>query len=351
VSVTDNFPQTLPASWYCGAAQFAREEKAIFARNWSVLARTDQLSKPGDYVAGQIARWPVFVIRAEDGTLRGFHNVCSHRAGPLFDPGAERCNLSYGVRCRYHGWTFDANGALLKAPGFETNGGFRPEDHGLFPVRVEQWNGLLFGCLDAEAPALLSWLGDIPAIADEFPKASEMRYYREVVAEGEANWKAYGDNSVEGYHVPFVHSQLNQATLKIELEPHENGKFVGFRIAYGPWGNHPQSRGYWIYKFPCLLLHFSEYDFNLEQVYPLSPGKVRLVHWFWRPDDATPQGDYDEFTEGWRKTMAEDMAICTVVQQNLEAGVYEHGVLSPEKEPGTIFFQKLLGEALADAAG
>ena len=51
----------------------------------------------------------------------------------------------------------------------------------------------------------------------------------------------------------------------------------------------------------------------------------------------------------WRLTMDEDLAICAEVQRNLEAGMYETGRLSPEKEPGTIFYQSLAREALEAA--
>ncbi len=338
--------RTLPAAWYADEALFAHEQDAIFAKHWSVLARLDQLAEPGDYGCGLIGRWPVFVVRGRDGTLNGFHNVCRHRAGPLFEPGSGRCNLRYGIRCRYHGWTYGTDGRLAEAPGFEPGSGFDPAQQGLFPIRVAEWNGIVFGCLDRDTPSLEAWLGDIPDIAAEFPPAKAMRFYREIAVEGEANWKAYGDNSVEGYHLPFVHSQLNQAVKGLVLEPHANGKFVGFRVDYGAWGNHPPSRGYWIYKFPSLLLHFSEYDFNLEQVYPLGVRKVRLVHWFWRPDNGAPQAFYDDYAEGWRTTMAEDMAICAEVQRSYDAGIYREGVLSREREPGTIFFQELVREAL-----
>jgi len=347
---TAPYVETLPAASYSEDAVFEREQELIFAKNWSVLARTDQLVRPGDYVSGEIGRFPVFVLRDPDGGLRGFHNVCRHRAGSLVKAGTGRCNLAYGVRCRYHGWTYSVDGRLLEAPGFVTGAGFDPSARGLVPIRIESWHDIVFGCLDDEAPDLMSWLGDIPKIAEEFPIAAPLRFYREVVAEGDANWKAYGDNSAEGYHVPFVHTQLNQAVKACVLEPRENGKFVGFRIGYGPWGNHPASRGYWIYKFPCVLVHFSEYDFNVEQVYPLGPRRVRLVHWFWRPDDGAPQGWYDELAEGWRATMAEDMGVCAEVQRNLDAGIYRSGVLSLEREPGTIFFQSLVREAMAAAA-
>ena len=45
--------------------------------------------------------------------------------------------------------------------------------------------------------------------------------------------------------------------------------------------------------------------------------------------------------------MREDLAICEAVQRNLEAGIYQSGRLSAEREPGTLFFQSLVRQALA----
>ena len=72
-------PETLPAFWYHDAEIYARERQEIFRRHWSLIAREEQLAAAGDYVAGEIAGWPLFVIRGRDGALKGFHNVCRHQ--------------------------------------------------------------------------------------------------------------------------------------------------------------------------------------------------------------------------------------------------------------------------------
>jgi choline monooxygenase len=43
---------------------------------------------------------------------------------------------------------------------------------------------------------------------------------------------------------------------------------------------------------------------------------------------------------------AEDTWICERVQANIEAGIYEAGVLSPRHEVGVAWFQRLVAEAL-----
>jgi hypothetical protein len=40
------------------------------------------------------------------------------------------------------------------------------------------------------------------------------------------------------------------------------------------------------------------------------------------------------------RVMDEDMAICALVQRNLESGIYPGGSFSASKEVGTIYFQR-----------
>jgi choline monooxygenase len=44
---------------------------------------------------------------------------------------------------------------------------------------------------------------------------------------------------------------------------------------------------------------------------------------------------------------AEDKWICERVQANIEAGVYEAGVLSPRHEAGVAWFQRFVAEAVS----
>ena len=229
--MTTSAPETLPAEWYVSCDHFAREREAIFKRHWWMLARAEQLARPGDFVAGSVAGYPVFVIRGRDGGLLGFHNICRHRAGPVVRGGHGHCDV---LRCRYHGWLYDLAGRLKKAPGITLGEDFEAADFSLFPIRVESWNGMVFACLTEEAPSLLEWLGDIPSIAEAFPRVKDMTFQGESLKEGACNWKAYGDNSCEGYHVGLVHGALGSAVdgEEVEIRPYEAGQFVGFDVTY-----------------------------------------------------------------------------------------------------------------------
>ncbi len=58
---------------------------------------------------------------AADGVLRGFYNVCRHRAGQVALSKGNRRSL----QCRYHGWTYGLDGTLRACPEMEDDGGLR----------------------------------------------------------------------------------------------------------------------------------------------------------------------------------------------------------------------------------
>jgi choline monooxygenase len=345
-------PETLPALWYHDPAVYARERQAIFRRHWWPLAREAEVGEPGSYAAGEVAGWPAFVIRAKDGALRGFHNVCRHRAGPLVRQAAGRCAA---LTCGYHGWRYDLDGRLRSAPGLTLGRDLDPAEFSLFGLRVASWNGLVFACLDAAAPELAAWLGDVVTIAEGFPAVAGMAFTGEIVQAGAANWKAYADNSCEGYHVKLVHAGLGKTVSdeRVEIRAYENGAFVGFDVSYAPSAADPsrRGRGFWVYKFPGLLLHFSDYALNVESVVPTGPRSIRLRRWFWCAHElAAARGTSAQAAiDSARQVMGEDLAICEQVQKNLEAGVYRSGRLSPSQEAGTIYFQRLVRQALDGA--
>ena len=218
-------------------------------------------------------------------------------------------------------------------------------------MRVETWNGLVFACLDTDAPDLAAWLGDIVEIAGRFPAVPDMTFQGEVVKEGATNWKAYGDNSCEGYHVGMVHRALGSSMQResVRVAGYPNGKFIGFDVSYSSGKDESRAgKGFWIYKFPGLLLHFSDFAFNAESVFPASEDSIELYRWFWSdPDKAEQHGvDPASIRPNSEQVIDEDLSICELVQRNLASGVYPGGTLSATQEPGTVYFQQLVREAL-----
>ncbi len=340
--------QSLPAEWYHKEEVFQLELEKIFATNWSFAGPADELQNPGDYVTCTVANQSVVVVRDLQGGLRGFLNLCRHRASPLCVDKKGRLRQ---FTCPYHAWSYHLDGRLKRAPGFEWSGDGAGEMN-LVPVQVGVWNGLAFACLDPDAIPLQEWLGDIAAIARDFPAVSEMKFTASRSRGCQANWKNYSDNSVEGYHLATVHRELNASLVNgaTRVTPHENGKFVGFEVVYqgnqqGNPGERPDSPGYWIYKFPGLLMHFSLNGFNIEKVTPTDRNHTLIERWFWFMP-SVDRRDAEQIARFSGRVMEEDIGICARVQKNLEGGYFRQGVLSAVREPGTICFQQWVRMAL-----
>src|SRR4051812_6481705 len=152
-----NPASTLPARLYIDPVYLELERERIFAHGWQLVGRQEQVAEPGAFFTATVGNDSIVVLRDGD-TLRGFYNVCLHRAGPV----AEGCGRRQTLQCRYHGWTYSLDGSLLRAPEMEGVERFTPDDMQLRPISVTAWGPLIFANLDGKAPALGEMLGTIP---------------------------------------------------------------------------------------------------------------------------------------------------------------------------------------------
>ncbi len=79
---------SLPLAWYTGPDAFSHERRTLFAHEWQMIGRADQLAAPGAYVCANLAGWSVFAMRDATGALGGFRNACRHQSLPVLDNGA-----------------------------------------------------------------------------------------------------------------------------------------------------------------------------------------------------------------------------------------------------------------------
>jgi len=92
---------------------FAKQEwDQMWTKVWHIAGREQQLEEAGDYIVHNFMRESVMIVKQQDGSLKGFYNVCSHRAQRLvWDSGSQDQFF-----CPYHGWTFDIDGTLVDLP-------------------------------------------------------------------------------------------------------------------------------------------------------------------------------------------------------------------------------------------
>src|SRR5215469_15490962 len=188
---------TLPSNYYFDPAVEPAEKEKIFARTWQIVGHIRQLPKPGSFFTTELAGEPLLIARNAVGDIKGFYNVCKHRAGPP----AQGCGERKVFRCGYHGWTYSLDGDLLNAPECEGVQDFRRQDFGLTPVRIEEWSGLIFVNLNPKAEPLRKSLGKLPEQAARF-QLERMQLHERRIYEMECNWKTYIDNYLEAITCP-----------------------------------------------------------------------------------------------------------------------------------------------------
>ena len=344
---------TVPARLYNDPVYLELEQDRIFGRTWQLVGRTDQLTETGSYVVVDAAGESVVIVR--DGeALRGYHNICLHRAGPV----ASGCGKRQTLQCRYHGWTYNLKGELLRAPEMEGTADFRPDEMRLIPVQVAAWGPLLFCNLDPKAPPLLHFLEDIPERAKQF-QAEQMRWVMRKEWTLECNWKVYVDNYLEGYHLPMVHPGLHKEIDydQYQVEPHRYYSRQhaplrpvrpgGGERMYVPAAAGDDAQYYWL--FPNTMLNVYQGQLQTNIVLPLGHDRTKVFFdWYslTPPADAVARARWSKIVAFSDEIQEEDIAICEAVQRNLRSRVYERGRYSVKRENGVHHFHALLHEFL-----
>ena len=74
-------------------ARFEAERDKIFRRSWLHVAHERELTEPGSYVVKEVPPLAVslLIMRGQDGAVRGFHNVCTHRGNKIAPTGSSGC--------------------------------------------------------------------------------------------------------------------------------------------------------------------------------------------------------------------------------------------------------------------
>ena len=175
-------------------------------RFWHPVALTSQIKD----VPLPIRRFgeDLILFRDKSGRYGLVHKHCCHRNVSLeFGIVCEA-----GIRCCYHGWLYDVDGRLLEAPAQKNEQVLRAQVQlGAYPVR--EYKGLVF-----------AYMGP-PETIPEFPiydtceiEGGELVPYE---VEQPCNWLQIAENSMDPYHVVFLHTRVNvvQFTEKLGVIP------------------------------------------------------------------------------------------------------------------------------------
>jgi len=322
---------SVPASAYTDPDQWQAEIDSIFKRTPLCLATSAELKGPNSFKAMEAVGLPVLITRAKDGKVRAFLNVCAHRGANVAENG---CGIAARFACKYHGWTYSNEGALMGVAEQQTFGDIDKSQHGLRELTCEERGGLIFVCLTPELDFELDkftagMLDDLDAV--EF---ADWTYLGKREIEG-ANWKIAFDGYLEGYHFAQLHPEtihprtISNLTHYEAFGPHMRIGFAQTDIK-SILGNAPKEK--WG------EMENTGFDF------------VRILFPFRREG---PKDDADkEALEGmmdFLKTVVleEDYAIGEQIQKGLESGAHSHIVLG-QNERGNQYFHEWIDWYLRD---
>ena len=337
----------LPGWCYVSPEWHQREVETLFRKDWICVGRVEQVPNPGDYYSIELVGHPLIVVRDESNQVRVHSAICRHR-GAIITEDKGKCRAFV---CPYHSWTYALSGKLVATPGnpppMAGCEGFRTADHGLTPIRAEQWAGFIFVNFDASAPPLLQWLGDLPKFLEAYD-LENMQWTNKDTYEVACNWKVWLENAFENYHAMTIHRK--------HMDPQNPQNWV-FERTQGPWeamyskrsivaysGLPPipgltdrQASGlFHIWVQPSVQIILTSSYMKFRQYLPEGPQKLRLYENWAFPKSTVMRSDFGDivgpaYYEKYSQIVKEDLGINPIVQRAMASGAYRPGRLSLEE--------------------
>jgi Rieske 2Fe-2S family protein len=180
----------------------------IWRAGWLFAGHACEIPKPGDYFTLAVDTDPIIVVRGEDGTIQGLHNVCRHRGSVICEDSAG--HAARRLVCPYHQWTYGLDGRLLACRGMPDD--LDKSQFSLSRVHTREAEGLIFISLAENPPAFESAFELLsPLLKPQgFRRAKVAKAVDYVV---EANWKLVWENNRECYHCNINHPQYIKANF------------------------------------------------------------------------------------------------------------------------------------------
>src|SRR5579884_2621008 len=356
-------PYLQRAAVYTDPARLADEREALFRERPLLVALSADLPDTGDCVATEAAGVPLLLIRGEDAVVRGFLNICRHRGGRVF---SGRGRPGRAIKCPYHSWAYDLDGALLGQP--LARDAFEGNELGLLPVPVTERFGLIFalvgGAGSKRAIELERWLGALgPDLADF--GFERWRFYQQLGGVFEANWKLIHDTFTETYHVFSLHrdtlapDMLSTPFVCEHFGPHSRGVVMRKEVTsllerpQTEWELRPfASIVYLLFPSAVINLPMSGHA-ELWTIYPEpdDPDRTRVNVSFYVPEAA----DTDERRAFWdanvqfthRVVFDEDFSQQQDIHRSLRTGLMEQ-VIYGRNEPVLIHHHQQIEQALGE---
>jgi phenylpropionate dioxygenase-like ring-hydroxylating dioxygenase large terminal subunit len=332
--------RSLSLSWYRDPDLYERESRTVFTSAWQYAGSFDRLSQPGSFFTCWIARIPVVVVRDAADRVRAFANVCPHRGHAVADGDGCRTTL----QCPYHGWTYNLDGRLRKAPRTELDSTFDPSEIRLRELAVDRWGPLIFvspgpGVGFDEATAGLRAAAQRRGLdLTAHPRRASREW------ELACNWKVALDNNTECYHCATIHRSF-ASDYYVDREHY---LVQGFDFAFthesamkrsDNTGAAPDYHLY--YLWPNFMISARRDEFFYTYHYrPVAPRRTVQHNDYFFPAEWS-DAEVEKKIEEIGVIMREDWDAFESVQRGIDSEIFDHGVVLPQEEALLCHFQKL----------
>jgi phenylpropionate dioxygenase-like ring-hydroxylating dioxygenase large terminal subunit len=212
----------IPSTNYYDADRWQTEMDRIFRRVPLVLGFSVELTEPNSYKAMDVMGTPLLLVRGDDGVLRSFVNMCSHRGAVVMEEGT---GVTRRFSCPYHAWVYNTEGALVGMLDKENFGEIDMSCHGLTQLPVAERAGIVFGGITPgmhfDIDEYLCGYGEM---LEHLDLANCTYVGKQSV--GGPNWKLAYDGYLDFYHLPILHKDTfgptyNNKTINDGWGPHQ----------------------------------------------------------------------------------------------------------------------------------
>lgn len=284
----------LPPAAYWDADVFAREGETIFAGSWQIVCHESDLPARGSYATLAFLGDLVLVLRAGDGRINAFRNVCRHRGARLLDAPFGQCGAR--LVCPYHAWTYDLDGRLVGAPARASYGAADLVGLDLQPLETGRCGGFVFVRMGEGGESFEAFSAPLAEECALYRTPQMKALGRVTLRERRCNWKVATDNYVDALHLPVAHAGLDslvgesyRLTIRDDGAYHifsdpeaRAGQPVSHRayLRLLPEVDHlpPTRRRAWVYLklWPNLAFDLYPDQMDFMQFIPLSPTRTLL---------------------------------------------------------------------------
>lgn len=345
--------ETLPSEFYKSEIVFEKIKENIFTKSWHWLGDEHELvpfaqsAHPLMLLESYLSE-PIVLIRDSENQVKCFTNVCTHRGNLILHNPSQIRNLT----CAYHGRRFDLDGSFKFMPAFEEAKDFpRPCDN-LREFSLEKLGPHLFVGLEPDfdfsqvIKRMQERIGFLPLNEFKVEKALNKTYIIN------CHWALYCDNYLEGFHIPFVHADLN-AVLDYGNYATEIYNHVNLQIGYSKGGEEvfdlPEGHidfgkkvaAYYYWIFPNMMFNFYPWGLSINIVKPISIHKTKVSFITYVYDETKLETGAGAMLD---KVEREDEFVVEGVHKGLQSRFYKSGRFSPTMEKGVHHFHSLLAE-------